>query len=220
MLFSCQKEATFTSSEQLIDKYVQSFVTRNTKEYLTCLSDPLKTIVEDDEGYLNNLFRHLTFIDYSYSIDGNTAQINYNFKDNDFEYQAIEVINITDDLKVSSSRFKLMEYERVYTSSPDANTTYERFISALLDHSYQELLSYDHNLVFILDEDVKWDKTVIDSLNFISSQDNKYIVNITCSVSYVDTIKTGSNDYLITIANQGCHLDDGNWCVTDFSIIE
>jgi len=220
VLFSCQKQTTFTSSKQLINKYVQSLVAKDIERYLTCLSDPLKTMVEDDEDYLNNLFRHLTFVDYDYSIDTNTVQINYTFKDNDFEYPAVEVINITDDLKVSSSRFKLMEYERVYASSSNAKIAYERFTSALLDHSYQELLSYDHNLVFTIDEDVKWDQTIINSLSLISNEDNKYIVSITCSESYVETIKTGSNNYLITINNQGCHTDNGNWCVTDFSIIE
>ena len=93
--------------------------------------------------YLSNMFRHLTFVDYHYNIVKNDAEITYIFKDNEYEYETIEKITISSNMKVLTSQFIMMHHDRVYIGGPDARLAFDQFSKALLNHSYFDILAYN-----------------------------------------------------------------------------
>ncbi|MEA5017989.1 MAG: hypothetical protein VB009_04655 [Erysipelotrichaceae bacterium] len=215
----CTKQTSFDSTDDLIDCYVQSMVVKDISAYVNCLDEPLKSIVDSDSMYLSNMFRHLVFVDYHYHIIGDDAEITYIFKDNEFEYETIEKITISSNMKISTSQFIMMDYNRVYIGSPDSKLAFDRFSKALLAHSYYDILAYNHLMPFEYNEENKWNKTIIKSLKFIGSYHDKYFVIISCLESEVNMIEEGVNVYTITISDKECYIDDGSWCVIDFDVI-
>ncbi|MDD3924335.1 MAG: hypothetical protein PHP11_04450, partial [Erysipelotrichaceae bacterium] len=165
-------------------------------------------------------FRHLTFVDYHYNIVKNDAEITYIFKDNEYEYETIEKITISSNLKVSISQFIMMHHDRVFIGSPDNKSTFDRFSNALFNHSYFDILAYNHFMPFAYNEENKWNITNIKSIKLISVYKNRYLVMISCLESDVDMIEVGVNMYIITISDKGCYINDGSWCVKNFEIID
>ena len=219
LFYGCTNKENFDSVDDLIDCYVQSMVEKDISAYIDCLDEPLKSIAEDNSMYLAYMFRHLVFVDYHYQMAGNEVEITYIFKDNEYEYETIEKITISSNMKISTSQFIMMDYNRVYIGSPDSKLTFDRFSKALLDHSYYDILAYNHLMPFEYSEESKWNKTIIKSVKFVGSYNDKYLVMISCLESEVNMIEEGVNIYTITISDKECYIDDGSWCVKDFQII-